>query len=110
MNTLSEVYLTPSRKVVLTCCAEKNLSVLPLRVELDEVSKGSLGNCELVGLLDGLSPRELIWVTLTLSGYVSIDILASLLNIASNIKSITRGFWDSETVVKRDTSWDTSET
>jgi hypothetical protein len=46
-------------------------------------------------------------VSLTvLAGKILLRVLVGLFNIASDIESVTRGFWDSEAVVQRDTRRD----
>jgi len=56
-----------------------------------------------------LGTAELIRFALGLSVHVSVNILSCLLDITSNIESITRGFRDGETKVESDNGWDSAE-
>ncbi|KAI6758858.1 hypothetical protein HG530_011098 [Fusarium avenaceum] len=82
-------------------------SVLPLAVVLEEVSEAGLWDLEVgLGTLVNLGASNLIGVTFTLAGHVSLDIFIGLLNVTSDIESITRSFGD----LKSNTSWNGTET
>jgi len=57
-----------------------------------------------------LSAAELVWFTLGLAIHVCVNILSSLLDITSNIESVTRSLGNGETVVESDASGDGTET
>ncbi len=105
----SEIELTIEQKP-RTSRSEQNTSVLPFAVEGDEVLEGCLWDLEFVGLSDGLSTAELVWLSLVLALHICGHILTGLLNIAGNIEGITRSLGDGKTVVESNTGGDGAET
>lgn len=91
-------------------CTEQNFSESPLLVMGNEVPHRSLRDSEGWGGLDHCGDTgNLIRFALSLSVKVGIGIKTGLLDITGNIESITRGFWDGETVVESDTTGDGTE-
>lgn len=65
----------------------------------EEVLEAGLGNLEaLLGSLVGGDTGNLVGVALALSSNVGNDIIASLLNVTSDIESVTRSLGDGKTV------------
>ena len=93
-----------------TSRAEQDLAVSPLAVVAEEIAETGLGDGELVGLLESLSAGNLVGVSFRLALHVSLDIVVGFLDIAGNIESVSRRFWDGETVVESDASGNSTET
>lgn len=84
-----------------TSSPEQEKKVLGLGIVARKVTPAGLGDLEVVlGLLSHGGAGDLVRLAFMLSGHVSLDIVAGLFDIASNIEGITRGFWDGETDYK----------
>lgn len=72
----------------------------------DEVCPAGLWDLEFLGgLIDGGYASDLIWLSMTPSLLVSLNVLAGLFDIASYIESITRGFGDCQAIVESNATW-----
>jgi hypothetical protein len=88
---------------------EKNLAILPLTIVPEEVFETSLGDNQVLGLLETLSASELVGFTLVLADHVSLDIVMRLLNITGHIECVSGSFWDGETVVESNACGNSAE-
>jgi len=90
--------------------SKENLAMPPLAVMMDEIAPTSFRDIEVLGrVLDGLDPADLVRVTLCFALHVGLGVLAGLLDIASDIESVARGFRDGQTVVQRNAAWHSTE-
>ncbi|KAH3662001.1 hypothetical protein OGAPHI_006182 [Ogataea philodendri] len=97
------------------CSTNQNLHVSPLTEVDEEVSSRSLwrtsnlvlGKC-LLRLLQDLDLTGFS-VTVHTGGELS-SVSCSLFNLSGNVKGVSWGFWDGQSEVKSNQTWDTSET
>jgi hypothetical protein len=102
--------LTNIKEEPRTSSTEEDATILPLGVVVPEIGPASLRSNQLGGLvLDGRRTADLVGVALALASHVGTDILIGLDDITSNIKSITGGFRDSQTIVESNTGRDSTE-
>lgn len=92
-------------------CADENLAVLPLGVVSPEVGPAGLGGLETAaGVGDDNSANGLIRVSLGLSSKISLGVLISLDDVASNVESVTGSLGNRKTEVESNAAGDSTET